>query len=314
MDVTVLIATYDRASILAGALEAVLAQRTPPELRWEFLVVDNNSHDGTRAVVERYARESAVPVRYLFEERQGQSYALNTGLGLALGAIVAFTDDDVLVPPDWIATALRVFDRWGADVAGGRILPKWEMPPPPWLANNTQLRKHLALMEVETPQTLEYPSRGPGRIWGANMVFRRSVFDQLGLFDVELGPVGTQPVNFADVDMVERALRNGRKAVYDPELVVYHRIPPERMRMGYFRRWAFVTGRAEALRGPAAMGRFPVFGRPLWLYLRTVAVLGEWLIAESLRRPTAVDLQLDFLSLAGLFWWFPERARRMQRG
>src|SRR3990172_12679777 len=85
MDVTVLIATYNRAPLLAGALEAVLAQRTPPELRWEFLVVDNNSHDGTRAVVERYARESAVPMRYLFEERQGQSYALNTGLGLALG-------------------------------------------------------------------------------------------------------------------------------------------------------------------------------------------------------------------------------------
>jgi hypothetical protein len=43
-------------------------------------------------------------------------------------------------------------------------------------------------------------------------------------------------------------------------------------------------------------------------------VLGEWLIAESLRRPTALDLQLDFLSLAGLFWWFPDRARRMQLG
>lgn len=313
VDVTVLIATYNRASVLAGALEAVLAQRTPPELRWELLVVDNNSHDGTRAVVERYAREAAVPMRYLFEARQGKSYALNTGLGVALGTIVAFTDDDVLVPPDWIATALRVFDRWGADVAGGRILPKWETPPPPWLANNAQLRMRLALMAVETAQTLEYPVRGPGRIWGANMVFRRSVFDQIGLFDVELGPSGTRPVNFEDVDLVERAVRSGRKAVYDPELVVDHRIPPERMRTAYFRRWAFVTGRAEALRGTGATGRFPVFGRPLWLYLRTLAVMGEWLIAASLRQPTALDLQLDFLSLAGLFWWFPEGARRMRR-
>src|SRR5207247_4457015 len=107
--------------------------------------------------------------------------------------------------------------KWGVDVAGGRILPKWELTPPPWLADNAVLRGWLALMEVETSQMLRLPLTGPGRIWGANMVFRRSVFDQVGLFDVQLGPSGTRPVNFEDVDMVQRALRSGRKAVYDPD-------------------------------------------------------------------------------------------------
>jgi hypothetical protein len=169
-------------------------------------------------------------------------------------------------------------------------------------------------MEVETPQMLRFPLTGPGRIWGANMVFRRSVFDQVGLFDVQLGPSGTRPVNFEDVDMVERALRSGRKAVYDPDLVVYHRIPPQRMRRAYVRRWALVSGRAARLRGAAAMGRFPVFGRPMWLYLQTVVMLTRWLVAAVLRRPTALDLELEFLNSAGLLWWYREGGSQSSSG
>jgi glycosyltransferase involved in cell wall biosynthesis len=314
LDATVLIATYNRASILGEAITAVLAQQTPPDFRWELLIVDNNSRDETRTVVERYARESDVPVRYLFEGRQGKSHALNTGLEQARGAIVAFTDDDVLVPPDWIATAQRVLGRWNADAAGGRILPRWELPPPSWLLRNAQLHGSLALMEVERPQVLHLPLKGPASIWGANMAFRRSVFEKVGLFDVQLGPSGTRPVNFEDVDLVERTLRSGGRAVYDPELVVNHRIPAERMRMAYFRRWALVSGRAARLRSTPATGRFPVLGRPAWLYLRAGATLVKWLIAMSLRRPIALDLELDFFKLAGLFWWYREGERRSAKG
>jgi glycosyltransferase involved in cell wall biosynthesis len=63
MDMTVLIATYNRAATLGQAIETLAAQRTPPELRWELLVVDNNSRDDTRGVVERYARDFIVLVR-----------------------------------------------------------------------------------------------------------------------------------------------------------------------------------------------------------------------------------------------------------
>ena len=163
-------------------------------------------------------------------------------------------------------------------------------------------------MEVQTHQVLQYPLIGPGKIWGCNMVFQRSVFDQVGLFDTALGPSGTRPVNFEDVDMVERALRAGRKMIYDPELVVYHRVPSDRMRMSYFRRWAFMTGRAEALRGMAGTGRLPLFGRPFWLYRTTAALFAEWLVAALLRRPAALELQLDLLNFAGRLWWYREGA------
>jgi glycosyltransferase involved in cell wall biosynthesis len=313
MDVTVLIATYNRAALLGEAIEAVLAQRLPPGLTWELLVVDNNSHDATPEVVQRYARGSTVPVRYLREPHQGKSNALNAGLGEAQGNVVAFTDDDVLVPPDWVATALRVLDRWGAEGAGGRILPRWEMSPPQWLANSPLLRARLALVEVETSQVLKYPIRGPGIIWGANMIFRRTVFDHIGAFDVKLGPIGSRPVNSEDLDMVERAVLHGHTLVYDPEIVVYHRIPSARMRMSYFRRREFAGGLARALRAAPVMGRFAVLGRPAWVYLRTGAALGRWLIAASLRRPDALELELEFFGTAGLLRWYPESLRLTQR-
>jgi GT2 family glycosyltransferase len=165
-------------------------------------------------------------------------------------------------------------------------------------------------MEADTEEVLQYPLSGPARIWGANMVFRRSIFDHVGLFNVELGPSGKRPVNFEDLEMVERVLRNGRKVVYDPALIVYHRIPSERMRMRYFRRWAFATGRAAAVRGTTDLGRLPLFGRPFWLYHETARLLGEWLIAALLRRPRALERQLDFLNKAGCLWWFREVAGR----
>jgi glycosyltransferase involved in cell wall biosynthesis len=311
MNATVLIATYNRARILGDAIEAVLTQRTIPDFQWELLIVDNNSRDDTRAVVERYVGVSPVPVRYLFEPQQGKSHALNAGLGQTRGSIVAFTDDDVLVPPDWLATAVSILDRWGADGGGGRVLPKWETAPPSWLASNPRLRGHLALMEVETHQMLQYPLKGPGNIWGANMVFRRSVFDQVGLFNIELGPSGGRPVNSEDLDIVERALKIGRKVVYDPDLVVYHRVPAQRMRMRYFRRWAFVTGQGAALRGTSGPGNFPIFGRPFWMYRKTAALLRAWLVAALLRRPQALELQLDCFNMAGRLWWYrdPRRAQ-----
>ena len=74
------IATYNRASLLDETLTSVRALRVSPARAWEVIVVDNNSTDDTRAVVERHARDFPVPLRYLFEARQGRSSALNAGI------------------------------------------------------------------------------------------------------------------------------------------------------------------------------------------------------------------------------------------
>src|ERR1051326_943738 len=104
MDLSLVIAPYHRAHGLSHMLETLLAQDTPSSLAWEIVVVDNNSTDATAAAVKGFDGRGPVSVRYLFEPRQGKIFAVNSGIGDAKGEVLAFTDDDVFLRPDWVVT------------------------------------------------------------------------------------------------------------------------------------------------------------------------------------------------------------------
>src|SRR3954471_13482790 len=99
--VTVAIPTYNRADFLRQTLAGITAQQFPRE-HFEVLVIDNNSRDHTRNVVEEFAQSRPAP-RYIHETRQGLDYARNRAIAEARGEIIIFGDDDILVQPDWIA-------------------------------------------------------------------------------------------------------------------------------------------------------------------------------------------------------------------
>src|SRR5438309_3069723 len=100
MTVTVVLCTYNRYQNLETALNSVAASVLPEPVQWEVLVVDNNSTDHTRKVVEEFCHRYPGRFRYLFEAQQGKSYALNSGVREARGNILAFMDDDVIVDPN----------------------------------------------------------------------------------------------------------------------------------------------------------------------------------------------------------------------
>src|SRR5690348_15508289 len=131
VDITVIVCTYNRCRDLAGALDGVAASRMPTSVTWEILVVDNNSTDQTREVVEGFDHRYPGRFRYVFEPRPGKSFALNTGIANARGEVLAFVDDDVTVEPTWLhnLTAELHDGKWAG--AGGRILPPEGFKPPP---------------------------------------------------------------------------------------------------------------------------------------------------------------------------------------
>ena len=133
--ISVIICTWNRAGLLDETLTSLAAADVPPDLHWEVVVVDNNSTDDTRAVVERRARDFPAALRYLFEPRQGKSWAMNTGLASSRFPIVAFADDDVRVSPRWLTAIASAF-REDPEIAyvGGPVDPLWEAPCPPWFA------------------------------------------------------------------------------------------------------------------------------------------------------------------------------------
>jgi glycosyltransferase involved in cell wall biosynthesis len=315
MQASIIVATYNRARMLGECLDALARQQGVPGGSWDIVIVDNNSADGTRDVVALGAASAPVPVHYVFEPRQGKSHALNAGIAQASGDILAFTDDDVLVPPEWLASIVRAMDAWAADILGGRILPKWEHVPPRWLETNRRFLGALAINDFDQPHVHSMPYGGPAQVWGANMACRRRVFDSVGGFDTTLGPVGALAYKHEDVELGTRALAAGMRVVYDPTVKVFHRVPASRMTWRYMCRWHWLFGESLSFQSGIRPGRRHLFGMPGWQCRTTARLLARWLGHWLRRTPDAEFLQLDLMEALGRLYgyrklWLLERRRR----
>jgi glycosyltransferase involved in cell wall biosynthesis len=242
MKFSIVIATYNRAGDLADTLDSLASLQTP--YAWEAIVVDNNSPDGTRAVVERAAATFPVPLIYAFEAVQGRSAALNHGFRLASGDIVVTTDDDVRVPADWLTVIERGLEAQGCDYVGGRVLPVWGAPRPAWIPNRGgHMWAVIALLDFGAAP-LRFGTRVP---LGVNMAFRRSVLDRVGGFNPRIGRKAGTLLGQEVREWCLRAHQTGAAGWYLPDMVVEHRIPAERLQKSYFRRWFYWRGVSRAL-------------------------------------------------------------------
>jgi len=272
--------TYNRAELLRGAVQSVLDQDatvTPP---FEVIVVDNNSPDHTRQVVEQLAAADER-VRYAFEAQQGSSYGRNAGIRAARAPLIAFIDDDVQAEPTWVAAILRAFAEYGAaDVVGGRVLPLWPATPPAWLT--TEHWSPLALLDYGSVPVFIDRER-PICLVSANLAFRRVVFDAIGGFapDFQLvkhGMLGS----VEDHEILLRVLRSGRTVLYDPRITVHAAIQPNRLERAYHRRWHTGHGYYHALLRSERMERTKVgtlFGVPAHLYRQALCDALAWVRA-----------------------------------
>ena len=277
--VSVVMSTYNRGELLAEAIRSVLAQRQEPAATFELIVVDNNSTDQTRTIVAAFAAGDPR-VRYLFEPRQGLSFARNAGVQAARASCVAFTDDDVRVEPDWVASILTAFrDHPEADAVGGRVLPLWPSPPPPWLT-----RDHWAPLALADhgDAPVRITAARPVCLVGANLTVRREIFDLIGGFSTDLQRVKDGIGSLEDHDFLLRLLATGRTGIYDPRIVVHAEIQPSRLDRRYHRRWHLGHGHFYSrLRSPQIeqSGAGTMFGVPAHLYRQALGDLLGWLRA-----------------------------------
>jgi glycosyltransferase involved in cell wall biosynthesis len=245
LDATVLIPTYNRAALLDETLQSLRKVTVTPDRRWEVLVVDNNSTDDTRTVVERQAGDFPVPLRYLHEATQGRSSALNAGVTAAQGEVIAMTDDDVRVDEGWLeAACAALLNRTDARVeyVGGPVVPIWEADPPEWLdLTRGDLWGTIAIQDHgDRPFVYDEERKVP---LGANMAARRSLFECIGGFRADLGRSAGRLVMGQEVpELLMRARAAGLRGLYLPAMRVHHHIPARRLERTYFRRWWFGKG------------------------------------------------------------------------
>jgi glycosyltransferase involved in cell wall biosynthesis len=244
LSASILICTYNRAALLRKTLSSLRDIRS--HRTWDIVVVDNNSSDDTRQVVESFARTSAVPVAYLFEPKQGKSNALNTGIRRSTGDIIAFTDDDVEVASSWLEEACAPLDRdESLDYTGGPVRPLWEATPPEWLDQTRgDLWGTLAIVDYGSePFVFEERQRVP---LGVNMAVRRSLIARIGGFHPELGRRGRSLLGQEQAEFLARARSLDVRGMYVPPMEVAHHVSATRLTKRYFRRWWFWKGVSRA--------------------------------------------------------------------
>jgi glycosyltransferase involved in cell wall biosynthesis len=318
--ISVVLATFNRGALLGPAIRKLLALDPASPLH-EIIVVDNRSTDDTRQVVEGLIPDSGGRLRYEYEAAQGVSYARNTGVAAARAPIVAFTDDDVRVSPDWLIALARAFDvHTEASYVGGRVLPLWSSPPPAWLS----AAHYSPLALVDYGEGRRITTDDFRCVVTANFACRRQAFGRVGGFDPRLQHEPGAVSAIEDHELQVRLLHAGYVGWYEPNAVVHAAVQPERMRRAYHRRWKMDHGRALARMTPAnhsfdgacTMHRFPenprtFVGVPLFLFRELTEAVGRCAVHLLRgRRERAFDEELFARERAGIIHYYLTHRRR----
>jgi GT2 family glycosyltransferase len=219
--VTVAVCTRDRASDLPACLDALLALEYP---KLDLLLIDNAPSDRQ---TETLLRDRYPSIRYVREPRPGLDWARNRAVIEAHGEIVAFTDDDVVVDPHWAGVVAGVFEADPQVMAvTGLVIPdELETEAQRLFETYGGFGRGFVRRWYRAPagRPLAMVRGGTGKFGtGANMAFRRSLFDSIGGFDPALD-VGTVTNGGGDLEMFFRVLKTGHTLVYEPAAIVRHR-------------------------------------------------------------------------------------------
>ncbi|MEO1528412.1 MAG: glycosyltransferase family 2 protein, partial [Planctomycetota bacterium] len=256
----------------------------------EYVIVDNGSSDNTREVVEEFAAKVSAPVHYVFEEKAGHSFALNSGCRKASGGRLVFTDDDTLPDKFWLQEIDKSFRTHNADWVFGPIVPKWEHGDQPWWYGE---RTAAFIACLDFGDLALEGDRLDSSFFGANHACSRDKIFELGLYDEELGLRG-DGLSYSgnDIDLYQKAREVGMKVIYLPLMRVQHIIAKDRYLPSKHRRAFWKTGRNECL-----------------AYLREYEQRGEYVRFPRFRFPKLAIALLQFgysairLNRADFFYW-----------
>jgi glycosyltransferase involved in cell wall biosynthesis len=254
--VTVVICTWNRASLLSETLERMTRLIVPPGVSWDLLIVNNNSTDETEAVATSFERR--LPLRAVFEPVPGLSHARNTALRIATGDYILWTDDDVLVSEGWLmgfVEAIRA--QPSASVFGGPIDIAFLTEPDPLLMDVFPM---LAEGFGRLDETVHRQVR---MVNGANMGFNRVAVGGY-VFDRNLGRAPGSPRGGEETDFIRRIQAAGGTLVWCPDMRVTHVVDPRRMTIRYLSLFVRTAAELDARTNGVPSGP-RLFGFPRWL-------------------------------------------------
>lgn len=235
--ISICVCTYQRPKQLDQLLNALDQQATNGLFKFSIVVVDNDSRESARSIVESSAERLSVPIIYKVEPRQNIAVARNACVEMASGELVAFIDDDEEPVNDWLLNLYQVLVKHAADGVLGPVFPKFEDTAPSWAVKGKVFQRP----SFDTGMVIHWSITGTGNV----LIKREVLLEVEGPFNPQLGAGGE------DTDFFRRAVSRGRVFVWSAEAVCYERVPPERTRVAFQLRRALLRGKVASC-GPQA--------------------------------------------------------------
>ncbi len=289
--ISAVICSYNRARFIIDAVDSIFNQDFDRKL-YEVIVVDNNSTDNTVALLEEYkTKHPGYNFRYYVEHNQGVSYTRTRCAKEATGEIVAYLDDDSTAQPGWLSSIAEFFDShpdtWST---GGKISPVFLTGIPDWyskyffgLVGNFDQGPN-----VKQLTGARYPC-------GANMAFRKKVFEEIGYFNAELGRKGKGLLATEEKEIYMRILAHHHKVYYLPYVAVLHKVESNKFDKAYVRRHSMGIGGGERLR---------LKGDTTALFVKLFEYIAKWGYAVLYGLGFLIKGQWSkFIMLERFRWW-----------
>ena len=231
---SLIVCTYNRHAFLKETIASIL-QHFSGKTNYELVIIDNNSTDDTAQVVKLFLHLPTV--RYVLETNQGLSHARNRGIKEAQNEILVFLDDDIDIEPNYLDVCDEVYSNPDVRIVGGKVLP-YNTTIPDWLPE-----QYYYIVSVFN---LGDKAFNTDKLMGANYSMRREAALKIGWYNIELGRKGNNLMGGEEVDYLDRARVAGYKILYQPALIVYHKIG-NKLNQTYVYNYSFNLGKSERL-------------------------------------------------------------------
>lgn len=300
--VTVAICTWNRSALLRQTLEQMTRLSVSPDLRWELLVVNNRSTDDTAEVVASFA--DRLPIRIVDEWHPGLSHARNRALADSGAELLLFTDDDVMVEPDWLSAFVDAAARHPTAAGFGGPIQPWfpERIDPVIVAAFPIVASGFCGLDHGTAERV---LAGDEEIYGACMGFRRSRLHGM-VFDPTLGALESTGRVGEETDFLMRLNARGERIVWVPAMRLRHYVDPKRTTLTYLKQYHDQKGQLW-VRNLGVPEGTPFLGAPRWLWRKAAQAWVKSQVAGVSRRrvPALVERRR--------YWWLMGMIKECRR-
>jgi glycosyltransferase involved in cell wall biosynthesis len=242
-DITLVIATFNGARTFPKTLTSINQLVIPNNCIFNVIIIDNNSNDDTSEIITKY--QCSHSLIKLQQQKQGKNAALNLIFesDVSLGELLIFSDDDVILPENFIERYFKlIISQPEINIFGGAVVPRWPNEAPHIILEGIDATVAFAITSSESGYQTGLID--PVKLHGPNMAIRSNIFSQGIRFNEDIGPNGGNYMMGSETELLYRLKNLEHHAYYEHELKVQHIIRPEQLSRDWIASRAYKAGRS----------------------------------------------------------------------